>query len=496
MIADEERVYRFSPLDRAGWILGLGAAECLSLGGALFGAGAVLQVDGPPLLALLLPVAGGIFAFGSWDGVRFHAWTPLLLRHGVARLTRTNRWTRSLGRTRSPQPAWPRLLDGIELIDAGTVALPAGPAPFGAVVDRRARTLSASIAVRGEAFSLIERAEQERLVGLWGEVLAGFCSERGAVSSVRVTEWAAPAGVGAHERFLAERSPDTAREEARAAYAALLADVRSQTVGHEVLVTVTIDRRRLRGSRRGGDVNEHAAERALSDEIRLLAARLDAAQLDVGLPLSVSDLVIALRRRLDPSGFGCNGGTLAEAIGVVSVANAGPMATETHWSHLQVDGSLHRTYWVAEWPRLDVPPSWFEPLVLHAGGVRTVAIHYEPTPPSRARRRIDRDSTRLAADEAQRSRAGFRVGAGHRRAQAAVLERESELVAGYAELEFVGFVTVSANDRDELDRSCAEYEQAAAQAGLEIRGLDARHDLGFVCSLPMGRGLASRRFGQ
>jgi hypothetical protein len=154
---------------------------------------------------------------------------------------------------------------------------------------------------------------------------------------------------------------------------------------------------------------------------------------------------------------------------------------------------VHRTYWIAEWPRLDVPPNWLEPVLLHAGGTRSFSLHYEPVPPSRSQRRIDRDSTRLAADEEQRSRSGFRIGARHRRAQHAVVEREAELVAGFHELEYAGFVTVSAPEVDTLDRSCAEYEQVAAQAGLELRALDGRHDLGLVCSLPLGRGLAPRR---
>jgi len=132
-------------------------------------------------------------------------------------------------------------------------------------------------------------------------------------------------------------------------------------------------------------------------------------------------------------------------------------------------------------------------MLLQAGGVRTFAIHYEPVAPSRSQRRVDRDSTRLAADEEQRTRGGFRIGARHRRAQAAVLERESELVAGFFELEYAGFVTVTAADVDTLERSCAEYEQTAAQAGLELRPLDGRHDLALVCTLPVGRGLAPRR---
>ena len=131
---------------------------------------------------------------------------------------------------------------------------------------------------------------------------------------------------------------------------------------------------------------------------------------------------------------------------------------------------------------------------MHAGGIRTVAVHYEPVAPSRSQRAIDRDTVKLASDEEQRSRSGFRIGARHRRAQSDVLEREAEIVAGYGEFEYVGFVAVTARDLDELDRSCAEYEQVAAQAGMELRRLDARHDLALTCALPMGRGIAPRRF--
>jgi len=64
------------------------------------------------------------------------------------------------------------------------------------------------------------------------------------------------------------------------------------------------------------------------------------------------------------------------------------------------------------WPiaRLEVPPNWMEPLLLHPGGVRTVAVHYEPVAPSRAQRHVDRQTVKLASDEAQRSRSVFGSG--------------------------------------------------------------------------------------
>ena len=46
------------------------------------------------------------------------------------------------------------------------------------------------------------------------------------------------------------------------------------------------------------------------------------------------------------------------------------------------------------------------------------------------------------------------------------------------------------DDPDVLDDECADLEQAAAQSLLDLRPLDARHDLGWLASLPLGRTLA------
>ena len=496
-----ERPYRFAPLDRTGLLLGLSGAQCALVGAGIFIAGGLLQ-SGVHLGLTIVPlVVGAVLAFGSWEGRQLHQLIPLLGRHRASSALGRNRWRATVplltgtSTDGAKQPPLPPFLEGLELFDAGLTTWSPSTAGTGVINDRRERTMSASLAVQGREFSLVERAEQERILAGWGDVLGGFCSERGTVSRVRVTEWAAPSGIGEHERFLAAHARPT-NQAARAAYEALLAQAGPRIVSHEVLATITVDLRRIRGGRRG-ERPEDAATDVLLEELRLLTNALAAAGVTAGPPLSVADTAAALRHRLDPTARRRINAprpvTLAEAAGLIGSWNAGPLATETDWGHLTVDGSLHRTYWIAEWPRLDVPPNWLEPLLLHAGGVRTFALLYEPVPPSRSQRRIDRDSTRLAADEEQRTRGGFRIGASHRRAQAAVLERESELVAGFRELEFAGFVTVSAPTLEVLERSCAEYEQVAAQAGLEIRPLHGRQDLGIVCSLPVGRGLAAKR---
>lgn len=504
-VATEERSYRFAPLDRTGWMLGLGGAQCLAIAAGILVAGFLLQLRAAAPFVIAPVVVAAAFGFGSWDGRAAHEWAPVLIRYNAQRALTRQRWSAPLplltGTTadRSTAPPLPPFLDGLELLDAGAVSwCPATrDAGVGVVRDRRDRTVSASIAIRGREFSLVERADQERIIQHWGDALAGFCTERGSVVRVRVTEWSAPSGVADHERFVAEHGADSASNEARRAYDDLLAEAGPMAVRHEALVTVTVDPRRVRGRRAAENAEAQAVE-VLLEEVRLLSVRMETAGLAVDPPLSMTRTAETLRVRLDPSAAGpitTRAASLAQLAGIVSPYSAGPLAVSAEWGHVRVDGSCHRAYWIAQWPRLDVGPNWLEPLLLHPGGVRTFAIHYEPVPPSRSQRRIDRDSTRLAADEEQRSRAGFRIGARHRRAQSAVLERESELVAGYAELEYAGFVIVSAPDVETLTRSCSEYEQVAAQAGLELRSLEGRHDLGVICALPVGRGIAPRRIG-
>ena len=495
---DAGRLYRFAPLDRTGWILGLSAPQCGLIGVTIFAASMAAQAEAAPLILLVIIVAGLTVTFATWAGQPAHDWLPLLAQHAFARTTGRQHWRAPLRQrphTIATDLALPPFLSGLRIVDAGETSWMAGPVPLGVIFDDRAHTLAATLRLSGRGFALSERDEQDRLVQLWGETLASACVERSPVVGLRVLEWAAPGGSGDHEQFAAHHAADTADASAVANYTELLRHAGPAATAHDTLLTVTIDSRRVRTG--AGRPREQAAIETVGNELRRLAVRLDAAGLQTSAPLSARQLASVLRLRCDPTAarrLATRAQSLAEATGLVSLGNAGPMATEVEWNRLRLDGALHRIYWVAEWPRLDVAAGWLEPLLLHAGGTRTIAIHYEPVPPSRARRHIERDATRLATDEAQRERSGFRIGARHRRAQTAVLEREAEMVAGHAELEFAGFVAVTAADENGLDTACATYEQAAAQAGIELRPVDGRHDRAFVCALPVPRGLTPRRF--
>jgi hypothetical protein len=123
---------------------------------------------------------------------------------------------------------------------------------------------------------------------------------------------------------------------------------------------------------------------------------------------------------------------------------------------------------------------------------RTVCVVMEPVPMSRAARAADREVTAREADADMKERKGFRINARERKRLADVEGRERELSEGHAEFRFVGLVDVVAADPDTLDDAAVLVEQAAGQALIDLRPLEARHDRAWVACLPLGRNIANR----
>ncbi|HUP70788.1 MAG TPA: SCO6880 family protein [Acidimicrobiales bacterium] len=491
MAPAEARTFRFSPLDRGGVLLGLQALQCAALGAGILVAGTLLS-RGLPLLVVFLPlVAGAAGAFGSVGGQAAHEMAPVAAAW-AATSSRRARWMAPVSARPAPSASGgplvlPPCFGELALTTTSRPAWAGGVGPLAVVVDRRRGAATAVVPVAGRGFALAEAGEQERLVSSWGDVVGAFCAERAPVAQVAVLEWAGPAGAAA----LAGAAGDIPDSPAGAAYAELLSEAKASAARHEVLLAVTVEARRCRG--RGGA----AVAATLLDQVRLLNVRLMEAGLDPGPPLGPADLAQVIRVRLDPTAAGRleeRAAAVGQA-GGLSVSNAGPLAMRARWRSVAVDASVHAGYWVAEWPRLEVGPAWLEPLLLSTEAVRTVALLIEPVPPSQARRRIERDAVRLATDEEQRARGGFRIGARHHRAAAGLAEREAELVAGYPEVSFVGLVDVAAPTPQELESACASIEQAGAQAGVELRRLDGRHDLVLAATMPLGIGLGRGLMG-
>ena len=348
------------------------------------------------------------------------------------------------------------------------------------------------VRVRAQGFALADRDEQVRLLSGWGDVLAGFATERGLVARLTWSDFATPTGMGDHHAWLARQPcpPGPAAE----SYQSLLNSAGAVAAGHDVTVTVTVTRARLPRSRtESGDPDARLAS-GLAKATEALLRALRTAGLLADDPLTPAEVATVLRARIEPTRMRQHtplSGSLAERLGLIQPSNAGPLAVDVTWSQLRTDGAAHRSYWIAEWPRLHQHPDWLEPVLAFAGaGSRTITVIFEPVAPSASQRRVDRESIKLETDATAREDKGRRVGAQHRRLQQAVTEREAELVAGYAEIAYAGLVTVTADTDEALTAGCEEMEQVAREHGLELRPLDGRHDHAWAAALPLGLGLA------
>ena len=276
----------------------------------------------------------------------------------------------------------------------------------------------------------------------------GSAARRPLLPGSRWQDWTSPTGTGDHLADITARWAGEPASPARDSYLRLVEAVAPTSVDHEVLVTVTVDQRRA-GRSRGGLETGLAV---LLEELRLFVGRLENAGLACDPPLSAVELVTATRVRSDPMVLAKLAGlrrSLAAAASVVA-PQFGPMAVAEDWSRVLVDGGLHRSWWVARWPRRDVPAAWLDQLLFGVSCARTLTVVFEPVPPSRSDRDIDRETVVRATNAADKERRGFRVKAVDRKAARDVQRREHELAEGFAELRYVGLLTVTVTDPDQL----------------------------------------------
>lgn len=521
MTATTTRRYLFAPLERRGVLLGLVPSQVVSIAASLALAVLVVQVraDAFGILGGLLTVTlGALGAFVPLAGRPPLAWLPVVApwlrrrRRGAA-LNPAPVAGRPLfpavpgpptgapggeARALSPRPGpsvlhtapWSRA-DGSRSLAGGVeiLAAPAEPGQpeLGVVRDRLTGAMVAALPVRGGAFALADPVDKERRLAAWGSVLAGLSRAGSPVDRVQWVERASAGNGAALRRYLEEAavppglhdavSPNPA-EAARRSYAELIAGAGGSSLEHECLVVLAVHPRRAGRAPRGFGRGEQALMGLLRREVRLLQGQLRGAELAAADPLDPAGLAAALRAGFEPG-----------ARGPLGPGGAWPLATAESWSSLRTDGAWHATYWVAEWPRVEVGPDFLAPLLL-GGARRTVSVTFAPVAPERARRQAESARTAGVADEELRRRAGFLPTAKRSREAEGIAQREAELADGHAELRFSGYVAVTGPDPEALEAACAEVEALAQQARLELRRLYGQQRDAFTWTLPLARGLA------
>ncbi len=519
--------YRFSPLERRGVIAGWRGGQIASVATGLVAGVLALRsrptLSGVAVAVVTVAVAVAV-AFWPVQGRTGEQWLPLLVRR-VPALTPGGRRQLSpaprSGHVLSPDPpgpgrevapavgrgpkrtsARPTTFAGLDVV--GTAAGGDRPTPsMGMVIDRPARTATAVIAVRGHSFALLGHGDQDAAIAAWARVLTSMAREGSDVHRVQWVESCVPDDGGAVRQHQADHGvlgPDSA---AGRSYRSLLDESSPTTRRHCVLLALSVHTSRSSRAIRAAGGGRAGIGAVLGREIVSLERALDATDVTVdGVlgPRALGRVITAASSPAtgpwDPDGGGHlhrNGADGAPrepwSDGDPASGWPWPMAVEPHWDAVRTDGTWHATYWIAEWPRVDVTPDFLGPL-LFSPLRRTLTVVMEPVSPSRAARQVAQARTADIADGELRRRGGFLVTARHTREKQGAEDRDVELSDGHAQYRFSGYLTVTADSRDELRGARAAVEQAAGQARVELRLLYGEQDVAFACSLPLGRGLA------
>ena len=303
------------------------------------------------------------------------------------------------------------VFDGLRICSSTDDGRSEGAGGLGVVVDDRARTVTAVLAVRGHSFALLGPAEQDARVAAWARVLA--VARPGGLGR-------APPAVGgdvpARRRASGARPPRRPRRAGAGIAGRPVLPVAARRVGaghpappgagggHGPPGSLGTGRP---GCRRGDWPAPWC----------VLGPRGGG-----GAPVPGGG---GHRRRRGPRAGGL-AGVLAEALGTAApAAGAGrpgtgrpwPMGTEARWEAVRTDGAWHAVYWVSEWPRVDVRPDFLGPL-LFAPLRRTLSVVMEPVDPTRAARQVAQARTAGMADGELRRRNGFLSSARHAREHA------------------------------------------------------------------------------
>ena len=465
-MTERRLTYTFGPLERRGLLGPIRGGQAAVLGfGVLL---AIVALDSSPSAtgALIALLACGAAVAASWApvaGRTTQEWAPLVASFAARRL---------LGRARflSPAPTVGGLTRSGELVPAQLRGVQIREAsyqqrPIGVLSEASGRRLTAVIACRVLAFSLLDPEAQERRLARWGMVLSGAGGS--AIRRIQWIERTSPSQGDELARWLrAERDPaipprGTPMIES---YLELIESSARVTQEHEILLAVQVDSNRVR--------DRDAVVDSLLDETERVVNGLGDAEITVLGALNAGHLARALRTAFDPyarAELAALEAADAERDGLAP-DGAWPLATR------RVLGPLP--------DRRRRPRNLLDRGLAADRGLTDVhgrAARAARAPCARSRSRSSRwRSIGRRARSRRRSRVtapiascGTRFGqsetARQRQAHEATARREAELAAGHGEVRLSGFVTVSGRDPDDLRRSCAEVLEHAARAHLELR---------------------------
>lgn len=360
------------------------------------------------------------------------------------------------------------------------------------VYDPVARTMTFAAQIGADAFDLLDDDEQDIRVEAWGQLLVGFASHPGVLRiqtldrtvvhpSADILEYydgmSRAAGAGAGINAVGDAS-----------YRDLISRAATHT-RHDMYLVVVLSVDKLRREVRGLGGGIASLMQMVHTEMDAIDADLPLTGAVVTSWLKPRELASVIREAYDPAAIEELGNRSGDHAGV-AVSSAGPMAASKSWDKLRSDTSFHRTYWISEWPRVQVQPGFISKLTFAGDFIHSVSIVAEPLDTNSALKLVEKELEDAGSAARVQKKLGQTRTLQQEQEHKDVERREEELVAGHGEVRFAGFVTISAPTMEELIAAEAKLRHGASLSHIELRVLYGQQHEGFLTgALPLGRGV-------
>ncbi|SEB08970.1 SCO6880 family protein [Leifsonia sp. 21MFCrub1.1] len=358
------------------------------------------------------------------------------------------------------------------------------PGAGGFIYNARGRLASITVRVGCRAWALRDKGTQEAAYDgfvEWLSSLENLPGVRETTIRIRVDR----ASSTQLKDYLVAREDEFGPQvsaELREQYWALTQAASKRSMGFTNYITLTFDTAALNSAIRdaGKGLTGLAAvlkERVAGIETSMEHARLTPAgwltadELDELNALSADPVAAATRREQDSD--------------IVS-APSPVMGIDEGWDTMRVDESWHQTFWVAEWPRTDVRTGFLEPLLYAGDATRVITLQVRPVATHKALAQLNRAQSDMETAATIRMKLSSRIPLTHLREEEDLAVREHDLVDGFGDVQYRGFVTISAESKDALARARTDIEQASHPARLVLASMSGQQAAGFVtAALPV-----------
>jgi hypothetical protein len=328
-----------------------------------------------------------------------------------------------------------------------------------------------------QPFILLDTSDQERFVNAWGQVLASTCADGSDVVCISTMHRQVPDKSSDDLEWMQEHMSRNADNYLLDDYFAMRDQIGAAAATAEVIVGLTCEYKPNKNRKKKVDEDFDAI--ALSaDEFE---RQMESAGFHMSL-MSQGDIAELLRAVLIGEAIGPNAGRDPREIG--------PVAWEHSWKQMTLDGRTHRNYIISEWPRVQVGPTFVEPLVgaVTPRAVQSVTFHFFPQPARRAQARAKAAVTTAEAKMAHKSQKSILITAQDRQLRDVALRREQALSQGYAEhrLALIASLSVEQGDTKNLEKAEKALIFAAQKSQINLMSAWGRQLQTFAASLPFG----------